>query len=95
MRVIYDNTKMTYSKETKTITVSEKHMQGFAVKYELYNLITSTEKQFILSYSTGQEFDPNTKWIHKSNDGFTLEVCNDKAMTKLSAKSYLKHKMQN
>ena len=82
-----------YNKETKTFTVSEKHVP-FATRYTVIGKKTSEEKVFDLSHSTGQEFDPKTRWVYKCDD-LILEVCNDAEMTKIAAESYLTGKLRN
>jgi hypothetical protein len=76
-----------YNKETKIISVSEKHAP-FATSYQVVGKF-GTQK-FDLSHSTGPEFDPKTRWVYKSAEpGVTLEVCNDAEITKQLAKNYL------
>ena len=86
-------TKHAYNTDTKTFTMSEKNIP-FATEYILRNPATGNSKEFKFTHSTGPEFDPNTKWIYKSDDGITLEVCNDPKITAILEEQYLKHKMR-
>jgi hypothetical protein len=84
-------TILTYNKTTRTFTGSEKDIQ-FASRYIILNPKTNKGVIFDFSHSTGPEFDPNTKYIYKSEDGLILEVCNDDQITKRNAEKYLKAK---
>jgi hypothetical protein len=84
--------KLTYDKSTQTFSGSEKYIP-FATSYNLRSP-KGGSKIFNFENSTGPEFDPNTKWIYKSNDGYTLEICNDAAITQRNADAYLKGKTQ-
>ena len=90
--IVFNKEKHKFSKENNLFTISEKDVT-FDTKYSMKNPKTGNSKLFEFKESTGCEFDPNTKWIYKSEDGITLEVCNDPAITKLREKSYLNHKL--
>lgn len=85
---------LTYDKELKTFFISETEVP-FSMNYELLNPKTGNSRIFELSHSTGGEFQPDTRWIYKSEDGLTLEVCNDPEVTKKRGESYLRHKIGN
>lgn len=84
----------TYDKDLKTFFMSESEVP-FAMSYDLFNPDTGNNKLFELSHSTGGEFQPDTRWIYKSEDGLTLEICNDPEVTKKRGKAYLEHKTRN
>ena len=75
-----------YNKETKIISISEKHVP-FGTSYEVVG--KSGTQKFHFSHSTGPEFDPKTRWVYTSEHGVTLEVCNDAEITKQLAQNYL------
>lgn len=81
-----------WSYENKVITISEKDVK-FGTEY---NIISPKggSKVFQFTHSTGPEFDVNTKWIYKSEDGIQLAVCNDANMVKKAAENYLKAKLR-
>ena len=83
-----------YDPVTRTFTISEKDVP-FATTYELLNPLTKNTKVFEFTHSTGPEFAADTKWIYKSEDDFTLEVCNDPEMVKVAAAAYLKAKTRH
>ena len=87
----------TYNKGAKTFTICEK-LKGkilpFGTEYKLISPETRNEKVFTFSSQTGSEWDPNTKYIYKSDD-ITLEICQDKATTEARGKAYLEHKLKN
>lgn len=83
-----------YSVENGIIRVSEKEVP-FDTTYEVISPKTSVQKRFHFKRSTGPEFDINTEWVYKSEDGFEFRVCNDKRMTELAAANYLNHKLKN
>jgi len=87
------NEKFSFNPETRTFTASEKDVQ-FATTYELINPKSGMSMVFDFTHSTGPEFDPNTKWVYKSKEGFFFEVCNDAQMAKIHAENYLKAKMR-
>lgn len=86
--------KYQYNKETKTIVISEKDTM-FATNYTVISDKTGETKLFELSHSTGPEFDPKTRWVYKDDSDITLEVCNDKQMTKMASKLYLDAKINH
>lgn len=90
---LIDLNKIDWSFENKVITISEKAVP-FATEYNVRSP-KGGEKEFKFSHSTGPEFDPNTKWIYKSEDGLQLAVCNDAQMVKAAAAAYLKAKTRN
>lgn len=92
--IYYDSEKMKYNKENKTFDISEKNTGGFDTSYTLVNPKNNAKKVFEFSHSTGPEFDPNTKWIYKS-DELILSVSNDKNITKISEQNYLRAKLRN
>jgi len=91
--ILLEKDKYNYDKDTKTFTVSERGIP-FSMNYKVINSNTGGSMKFDLSHSTGSEFDPDTKWIYKS-DEFTLEVVQDKFLTKLRSERYLKAKTEN
>lgn len=78
--------------EKGVIVISEKDVP-FGTEY---NVISPTggSRVFKFTESTGPEFDPNTRWMYKSDDGIQLAVCNDPKMVKEAAESYLKAKLR-
>lgn len=82
--------KVAYHKVDKTFTVSGKSVQ-FGTEHSLLNEKTGVSKEFKLSHSTGSEWDPNTVWVYKSEDGFLLKVSNED-VTEVHARNYLKAK---
>jgi hypothetical protein len=88
MKINLNNTPYTWNKNTKTFSMSEKDVR-FATEYEIFNPKTGGSKDFKFTHATGPEFDPNTKWIYSSFDGFVLEVCNDAKITKQRAADYV------
>ena len=87
-----DLKKIPWSYKEKTIVISEKDVM-FSVDYRVLSP-TGNTKDFKFNHSTGGEFDPNTKWIYKSEDGLELAVCNDANMVKVAADAYLKAKLR-
>ena len=81
-----------FSKETSTVFISEKGVP-FSTTYNVISPKTGVGKFFQFSHSTGPEFDPETCWIYKSEDGVVLSVSNDDEMTKLAAEQYLRAKL--
>jgi len=92
--ITFDPTRHKFSNDTKTISISEKDVT-FDTAYTVMNPKTGNSKRFDFTHSTGSEFDPNTKWIYKADNGVTLEVCNDAVITEIRAKEYLKHKLKH
>lgn len=84
--------RWSYDKSTKTILISERDVP-FATKYKVVSPRTGKSKVFDFDHSTGPEFDKNTKWIYKSEDGVTLAVANDVIMVKVAAERYLDAKL--
>ena len=84
----FDSKKHYYDKETKMFSVSERDV-SFDTSYLLVNPETGKAVEFIFSHSTGPEFDADTKYIYKSENGLTLEVCNDRQITSIRAEMYV------
>jgi hypothetical protein len=78
--------------EKGIITISERDVR-FDTEYNVVSP-SGNEKVFKFTHSTGPEYDVNTKWIYKSDDGLQLAVCNDADMVKKAAADYLKAKLQ-
>ena len=89
--IIYDSTKHYFDKFDNVFMMSEKDVQ-FDTSYKVVNPKTNGSKEFTFSHSTGPEFDPETRWVYKNVDGFTLIVCNDKKITDKRAQMYLEAK---
>lgn len=90
--ILFDSKKHTYDKSTDTISISERDV-SFDTSYKIINPKTGNFVVFDFKYSTGPEFDPNTKYVYKSwGDDLTLEVVNDKEITAMRASSYLEAK---
>lgn len=87
-----DLNKIPWSFEDKVITISEKDV-AFATEYNVRSP-KGGEKEFKFTHSTGPEFDVNTKWMYKSDDGLQLAVCNDAKMVKAAAAAYLNAKLR-
>jgi len=85
--------KLTFDKVSKTFYGCDKNFQ-FATTYTIVNPKTGGRKKFDLVKQTGPEFDPNTKYIYKSEDDYTFEVSQNEQLTKERADSYLKHKLR-
>lgn len=92
-KIYFDSTKHVYHKLEKLFTMSERDVT-FDTTYEVVNPKTNNSKVFEFTHSTGPEFDAETRYVYKSKDGFVLEVSNDKYVTGLRAKNYLKAKTQ-
>lgn len=88
----FDKTKHQFDEANKTISCNELTVPPFDTRYTVVNN-KGKEKVFDLSGSTGSEWEPDTKWIYKSEDGWTLEVSQDAELTKKRAKAYLNHKL--
>lgn len=93
-----DLNKIPWSFDMKTspkgvITISEKDVP-FGTEYNVTSP-TGNSKVFKFTHSTGPEFDVNTKWMYKSDDGLQLAVCNDADMVRAAAAAYLKAKTGN
>ena len=80
-----------YTESLKLISISEKNVK-FGTVYRIWNPLTNFGKVFNFSHSTGPEFAADTKFIYKSDDGFTLEVLNDEELTKKRSNMYLESK---
>lgn len=87
------SSKVKYNASTKTFAVGGKGIP-FGTKHTLYNELTTLDKQFDFSHSTGSEWDVTTKWIYKSLDGYTFEVGNED-VTQKHAENYLRAKLRN
>lgn len=87
------NIEFKYSKEDKTFYISETQVP-FDTTYILKSPTTNNEVEFTFTHSTGPEFDPDTRWIYKSDNGLKLEVCNHKLLTQLNASIYLEGKLR-
>ena len=85
--------KYNYDKDTKTFTISERGIP-FSMNYKVINPNTGGSRSFELSHSTGSEYDPDTIWIYKSGE-FTLEIVQDKFLTKIRSDNYLRHKTKD
>lgn len=85
--------KFMYDGSIKTIMVSERDVR-FASTYEVLSSRTGNKKVFDFTHSTGPEFDKNTRWVYKSDDGMLLEVCNDEKMVEVAAKNYFDAKLR-
>lgn len=84
-----------FDKASSTFHCSEKAVR-FDTEYKVINTVTKNFMVFKFKHSTGPEFDPNTKWIYKSeNEEYSLWIANDAEITKLSAGLYLQHKLHN
>jgi hypothetical protein len=84
----FDSKKHYYNKEEKLFSVSERTVD-FDTSYLLVNPETGKAVEFNFTHSTGPEFEADTKYIYKSKDGLTLEVCNDRQITSIRAEMYL------
>lgn len=83
-----------YDSQSMTFVISEKDV-AFATEYELLTPKGSENKKFAFTHSTGPEFDAKTRWVYKSSDNYTLEVCNDAKMVERAAAAYLAAKLKN
>lgn len=90
----FDSKKHYYDKEAKLFSVSERYVV-FDTSYTLVNPGTGDSVIFDFSHSTGPEFEIDTKYIYKSENGLTLEVCNDEQITTIRAKMYLDAKTRD
>lgn len=88
-----DLKKIPWSFQTGVITISEKDVQ-FGTQYNVISPNTGVGKLFEFTHSTGPEFDKNTQWIYKSDEGIQLAVCNDADMVTRAADAYLKAKLR-
>ena len=88
----FDAKNVSYDKATKVFSMSEKHVR-FDTSYSILNPKTGSRMEFKLDHSTGSEWEPTTKYVYTGQDGVTLEVHNDPAITKIRAKAYLDHKL--
>ena len=77
-----------WTESLKLISISESLVK-FDTLYRLWNPLTKTGRVFEFSHSTGPEFSPDTTWVYKSDDGFTLEIVNDPELTSKRSKDYL------
>ena len=92
--ITFNKQKHQYDVVNKVFRLNEKDVR-FDTEYSVVNPATGQAKQFKFIESTGSEWDPNTKWIYKSDDGLSLEVSNDQAITEKRADVYLAHKLRN
>ena len=90
----FDSKKHHYDNETKVFSVSERDV-SFDTSYSLVSPGISDSIVFDFFHSTGPEFDADTKYIYKSENGFTLEVGNDRHITSIRAEMYLAAKTRN
>ena len=88
------NDTCSYTESLKLITVSEKHVTKFDSSYRIWNPITEHGKVFDFTHSTGPEFEPDTKYIYKSEDGLTLEIVNDPTRCKERKQMYIDAKLR-
>ena len=97
MTIIHINSEyVTYDKETRTLTTTERYVTNFQTSYLLKNMQTGGEMQVDFKEMTGPEFDPNTASVYKSkNNELTFVVKNDPIITKRRGEMYLKAKMYN
>jgi hypothetical protein len=95
MAVAIDLNKISFAYEAdrKCFVVSEKDVSQFATTYMLIST-SGAQKKFDMTHSTGSEWDPNTRYVYKSEDGLLLEVCNDAQMFKTAAANYLAGKLK-
>jgi len=93
MRFIYlSSTKFEFDKAENVIRMSERDVP-FDTSYTVVSpKRRGTRKLFEFTHSTGSEWDTETKWVYKSEDGQTLEVSNDEKMTKEAGERYLEAK---
>ncbi len=92
--VNFNPQKMSFDKETKTFTVSERDV-AFATTYTIINPKTGNGQIFHFVESTGPEFDPLTEWLYASFEGCVLRVVNDAKITKERASRYAIGKMNH
>ena len=85
---------VTFNKEENAFYGSERDIQ-FSTQYCIQNVSTGNSQVFDFKYSTGSEFDPNTKWVFESEKGVKLFICNDPEITKKHAEMYLAAKLRN
>ena len=90
MQIGIQKNKVNYLKEKNTFIVSGKGVQ-FGTEHSILNEKTGVSKTFKFSHSTGSEWDPNTVWVYKSEEGLVLHVTNDD-VTPEQARNYLKAK---
>lgn len=89
--IVFDGKKMFF--KNNIFHVNEKDVDGFSTEYYVKNPTTGKSMKFILSHSTGSEWDPETVWIYKNNElGLELHVSQDETITKTRYSYYLKHK---
>lgn len=62
--------------------------------YQIVDILFSND-DIIVANLEHPEFDVNTKWMYKSDDGLQLAVCNDANMVRAAAAAYLKAKTGN
>ena len=91
-QVEYNKNTMTYSESIKLFSVSELNIGKFDTSYRIWNPITKHGKVFNFTHSTGPEFEDDTKYVYKSDDGFILEVANDPVLIKRRKINYLNAK---
>lgn len=91
--VLVDLNKIKWCYQDKVITVSEKDVP-FSTEYNVLSP-KGGNKIFKFTHSTGPEFDADTKWMYKSEDGLQLAVCNNAKMVQKAVQDYLKAKLQN
>lgn len=92
--IILTPSNTNYDAKTGTFVMSEVGIQ-FSMNYKLINPKTGDSREFELSHSTGSEWDPETVWVYKSDDGYTLIITQDTHLTKERSASYLKHKTKD
>ena len=94
IHITFNKTKHAYVDADKKFTMSEADVPGFATEYKILNSETDNGMIFKFTHSTGPEFDPETKWVYLSDEGYTLEVCNDPKMAEAAKRSYIKGKFE-
>ena len=90
--ITFNPAKHVYIEADKKFTMSEKDVPRFDTEYKILNSKTDGGMNFKFDHSTGSEFEPDTKWVYLSEEGYTLEVCNDPKMTEEAKKNYIKGK---
>lgn len=82
-----------YTFVNNTFTMSERDVK-FATSFKITNPKTGNSMLFNFQYSTGPEFDPNTRWVYISDTGVKLELKNDPITTQIARENYLKYKLR-
>lgn len=94
-RISIQKSKITFNKEENQFLGCDKNFP-FATSYELVNDKTGKSMTFEFKYSTGAEFDPNTKWVYTNEEkGFSFVVSQDAELTMRRAADYAQYKMMH